>query len=189
MRFVFLVAAVLTTAWISVMAEGQQVNYFLVDGVKYHLNSDLNSRGVSSKDGYQTAFINGVDIVGSKVGKIKLFVDRNDAGMNDPGRSAYEFIKSGGGGLAVVEATNDFVVYRSDEVARKKDLIFKDLHDGEYFYYDCVFQFTCTISGTYKKIFGLRVDFNPGEKKPSNDEVLNIYRAVKRIIFEGDDYE
>jgi hypothetical protein len=185
MRFFALVAAVLTTVWGSVMAESQQVNYFLVDGVKYYLNSDLISKGVSFKGAYQRVLINGVDIVGSNVGKMTVFVDRNDVGMNDPGRSAYEFLKSGGRTLEVVEATNDFVVYRSDEVDLKKNLIFKDLRDDEYFYYDCMFQFTCSIRGTYERKIRLRVDFHPGEKKLSNDEVLKIYRAVKHIVFEG----
>lgn len=184
MRFYVLAAVVLAAVWIwsSVVTESQQVNYFLVDGVKYCLNSDLISRGVSSKGGYQAVFINGVDIVGSNVGKVKVFVDRNDIGMNDPGRSAYEFIKSGGR-LEVVEATNAFVVYHSDEVAREKEWIFKDLRDDEYFYYDCIFQFTCSIHGTYERKIGLRVDFHPGEKVLSNDKVLKIYRAVKHIVF------
>ncbi|WP_256578662.1 hypothetical protein [Pseudomonas sp. B28(2017)] len=165
------------------MTESQQVNYFLVDGVKYCLNSDLMSKGVSSKDGDQTVFINGVNVVGSNIGKVKVFVDRNDIGKNDPGRSAFEFIKSWDGTLEVVEATNDFVVYRSDEVARKKEWIFKDLRDDEYFYYDCIFQLTCSINGTYEGEIGLRVDFNPGEKVLSNKEVLEVYRAIKQIVF------
>lgn len=185
MRFYFLIALVLTTlsVWGRVVTESQQVNYFLVDGVKYCLNSDLMSKGVSSKDGDQAVFINGVNVVGSNIGKVKVFVDRNDIGKNDPGRSAFEFIKSRGGPLEVVEATNDFVVYRSDEVARKKEWIFKDLRDDEYFYYDCIFQLTCSINGTYEGEIGLRVDFNPGEKVLSNKEVLGVYRAIKQIVF------
>lgn len=185
MRFYFLIALVLTTlsVWGRVATESQQVNYFLVDGVKYCLNSDLISKGVSSKDGDQAVFINGVNVVGSNIGKVKVFVDRNDIGKNDPGRSAFEFIKSWGGTLEVVEATNDFVVYRSDEVARKKEWIFKDLRDDEYFYYDCIFQLTCSINGTYEGEIGLRVDFNPGEKVLSNKEVLGVYRAIKQIVF------
>ncbi len=185
MRFYFLIALVLTTlsVWGRIVTESQQVNYFLVDGVKYCLNSDLMSKGVSSKDGDQTVFINGVNVVGSNIGKVKVFVDRNDIGKNDPGRSAFEFIKSWDGTLEVVEATNDFVVYRSDEVARKKEWIFKDLRDDEYFYYDCIFQLTCSINGTYEGEIGLRVDFNPGEKVLSNKEVLEVYRAIKQIVF------
>ncbi|EJM61014.1 hypothetical protein PMI29_03945 [Pseudomonas sp. GM49] len=184
MRFYVLVAVVLAAVWIwsSVVTESQQVNYFLVDGVKYCLNSDLISRGVSSKEGYQAVLIDGVDIVGSNIRKVRVYVDRNDVGMNDPGRSAYEFIKSGGR-LEVVEATNAFVVYHSDEVAREKEWIFKDLRDDEYFYYDCIFQFTCSIHGTYEGKIGLRVDFQSGEKVLSNDKVLKIYRAVKHIVF------
>jgi len=185
MRFYVLVAVVLAAVWVwsSVVTKNQQANYFLVGGVKYCLNSDLNSRGVSSKEGYQTVFINGVDIVGSNVGKVKVFVDRNEVGMNDPGRSAYEFNTSRGRNLEVVEATNAFVVYHSDEVAREKEWIFKDLRDDEYFYYDCIFQFTCSIHGTFEGEIGLRVDFQPGEKVLSNDKVLKIYRAVKHIVF------
>lgn len=183
MKLFILVAVVLTAVWTSVVAESQRVNYFLVDGVKYCLNSDLISKGVSSKGEYQAVLINGVDLAGSNVGKVKVFIDRNNVGMNDPGRSAYEFIKSGKGILEVVEATNDFVVYRSDEVARRKDFIFKDLRDDEYFYYDCIFRFTCSISGTYEGKIGLRVDFNPGERVLSNDEILRVYRAIKHIVF------
>ncbi|EJM72982.1 hypothetical protein PMI32_05861 [Pseudomonas sp. GM60] len=185
MRFFILVAVVLATVWMwrSVMTESQQVNYFLVDGVKYCLNSDLISKGVSSKGAHQTLLINGVDIVGSSVGKVTVLVDRNDVGMNDPGRSAYEFNTRGGRTLEVVEATNDFVVYRFDEVDRKKELIFKDLRDEKYFYYDCMFRFTCSIRGTYEGEIRLRVDLHPGERMLSNDRVLRIYRAVKHIVF------
>lgn len=185
MKFYFLAVVALTIAWVlsSVVTENQRVNYFLVDGVKYCLNSDLISRGVSSKEGRQSILINDVDFVGSDIGKVTVFVDRNDAGMNDPGRSAYEFIKSSSGTLEVVETTNDFVVYRSDQTDLKELLIFKNLRDYEYFRYDCMFQSICSIRGTYKGKIRLSVDFHPGEKLLSSEEVLKIYRAIKQAVF------
>ncbi|KPU60553.1 hypothetical protein AN403_5006 [Pseudomonas fluorescens] len=185
MRFYVLAAVVLAAVWIwsSVVTESQQVNYFLVDGVKYCLNSDVISRGVSSEEERQSILISGVDIVGSNVEKIRVFLERNDAGMNDPGRSTYEFIKSSSGTLELVEATNDFVVFRSDQADLKKFLIFKDLRDYEYFRYDCMFQSICSIRGAYEGKISLSVDFHPGEKVLSNVEVLKLYRAVKHIVF------